>query len=390
MKKIAFLIIVILGIQFSFSQNNYDSLWKEVESLELEGKFKTANERVDKILRKAKRTNQSDQIVKGFIYKSKFALLLEENAQRNIISKLEETIAVSQFPSDVLLESVYASFLQQYLAKNRYNIRNRTKIDSAVISGSFETWDITTFHKQITLHYGKSIQNVSKLKSISIRDFQEILTNSRISYKFRPTLYDFLVHRALSFYSQDKGYLKRPEDRFYIDNPAVFESSQKFIETPFYTPDSILSKRPALKLYQKLEAFHKSRDTIAFVDVVLDRLRFCWKEATIVDKDQHYLKGLLELLKVYPNHEASATIDHEMASFYFESSKRSKAKKDPQRKDYRIKAMEICNRAIERFPNSDGGLLCKILKNKIEEQSIIIQTERYVVPEKPFFGKSHF
>ena len=44
MKTILLFIMFILGIQFSFAQNKHEKLWKEVKTLELEGRFKSANE----------------------------------------------------------------------------------------------------------------------------------------------------------------------------------------------------------------------------------------------------------------------------------------------------------------------------------------------------------
>lgn len=66
----------------------YDKLWDEVEKYELEEKFKSAAETTDKILKRAERYHESAQLVKSFIYKSKFALLLEEDAQQKIVFKI--------------------------------------------------------------------------------------------------------------------------------------------------------------------------------------------------------------------------------------------------------------------------------------------------------------
>ncbi|MEL6305955.1 MAG: hypothetical protein AAFQ20_14360, partial [Bacteroidota bacterium] len=70
MRKSLLLLSLFLGFQFISAQTTYDKLWKEVEQYELEGKFKSASEVVDKILKKSNRTNNSEQIVKSFIYKS--------------------------------------------------------------------------------------------------------------------------------------------------------------------------------------------------------------------------------------------------------------------------------------------------------------------------------
>ena len=142
MKKILLIVILTFGIQIIGAQEKYEKLWSEVEALEVEGKIRSANEVVDKILKKSKRSDESSQIVKGFIYKSKFTLLLEEEAQKNIINDLENTIEKSDFPTNAILESIYAGYLHQYLQKNRYKIRKRTKSYFPNESSDFEKWDI--------------------------------------------------------------------------------------------------------------------------------------------------------------------------------------------------------------------------------------------------------
>ncbi|TGV04844.1 alpha-2-macroglobulin family protein [Flavivirga rizhaonensis] len=390
MKKILLIAILTFGIQIIYAQEKYNKLWSEVETLELEGKFKSANDVVNKILKKAKRSNKSSQVVKGFIYKSKFTLLLEEDAQKSIINELETTIEDSSFPTTALLESIYAGYLNQYLQKNRYKIRKRTKAYFPNESSDFETWDVNTFVYQIARHYEQSLLEQDVLKQVSIKNFKAILTDSKTSYKYRPTLYDFLAHRALQFYELNKWYVKRPKDRFYVNNPVVFQATEQFTQEPFYTIDSIYSNRNALKLYQNLERFHQKSDTVAYIDVVLSRLKFSRKHTTIENKEAFYIKALYNLSNKFKEHDISSIIDYNIADFYFESSKKSNAKKDPVLKEYRIKALAICDSVLNKFPNSNGGLLCTVLKNKIEEQSLTIEAERYIVPEKPFLAKVTF
>lgn len=390
MKRIVLLIIFILGIQITTAQSKYDKLWKEVETFESGGMFKSANEVVNKIFKKAKRSSQGDQITKAIIYKSKFTLLLSEESHFKIISELESLIKESDFPTNAILESVYASYLEQYLDKNRYKIRKRTKVEFPFVSNDFEKWDINTFVFQIARHYELSLIQPEKLKKVSIKDYQAVITDSRTSHKFRPTLYDFLMHRALVFYKLDKWYLKQPTDQFYINNNVVFQPTEQFVQEAFYTTDSIYSNRNVLKIYQQLEQFHRIIDTMAYIDVVVGRLKFSKDNATIENKSDLYLNALKELSRDYENHEVSSLLNYHIANYYFKSSKQTNAKKDAKLKDFRIKALAFCNSAIEKYPNSDGGLLCTILKNNIEEQFLSVQTEKYVTPEKSFLAKVNF
>jgi TonB-dependent SusC/RagA subfamily outer membrane receptor len=389
MKRTILIIFICFGFQHLVAQNRYSRQWNTIEKLELKGKYKTASDKVDKIFNKATRLNESQQIVKSLIYKSKFSLLLNENAQQKIITELEAYIESADFPTNAILASVYADFLQQYYNNNKYRIRQRTRLPFSHQSNDFEKWDIDYFVCKIALLFDSSIKD-NRLKQLPIDDFKEFLTISRTSSKYRTTLYDFLAHRAIDFYEKEKRFAERPKDRFYINDSVVFASTEKFVQEDFLTPDSLYSNRNVLKIYQKLESFNKSHDTIAYVDVFLERLNFSRKNCILENRDSLYLKALNRTSLKYEKREVSAVIDYHIANFYYEASRRYQAKIDPVLKNYRINAIDICKKVLRNFPNSDGGLLCKVLKNKIEEENLSITTERYVIPNKPFLGRIKF
>ena len=112
----------------SNAQNNdYNAQWKKVQQFELDGLQKSALEIVNAIAVKAKKDGNNNQIIKSLIYKSKFVLLLEEDAQLNIISNFKTEIAVSKFPVTNILEGVLANLYWQYFQQNRYKFYNRTQ-----------------------------------------------------------------------------------------------------------------------------------------------------------------------------------------------------------------------------------------------------------------------
>ncbi|MEM6541578.1 MAG: MG2 domain-containing protein, partial [Bacteroidota bacterium] len=390
MKKPILLFFLVLGLQTLTAQTKYEKLWKEVEQLELEGKFKSASEIVDKVLKKSNKTNNSAQIVKSFIYKSKFTLLLEENPQQGIVKEIKEYINTSEFPTNALLQSVYAGFLEQYLAHNQYKIRNRTKTLNSDETDDFEKWDASTLVAYIGELHQQALQDSDKLKSLTIDSFKEILTASNTSKKYRPTLYDFLMHRALAFHKIDRWYVNRPSERFFLTAPVIFGPTDKFVEESFATIDSVFSNRKALKLFQQLESFHKDSDTTAYIDVVVQRLKFSRDNSPLGEKNELYLNRLKLLYKNFGDHVVSGILAYEIAENLFSDSNSSNAKSNPLLSDHRIKAYNLCKEVIDRNPNSDGGLLCKILKNKIEKQNLDIEIEKNIVPEKPFLAKATF
>ena len=111
MRKILFFLLFISSFS-SFSQ--YDDKWKEVYNYELDGKIKSAEEKVQEIYKKAKRKKDEVQIVKCFFYLSKFEQVFDEKAQTTIVTNLQDEIRTAQPVSKALLNYIYATILEKY------------------------------------------------------------------------------------------------------------------------------------------------------------------------------------------------------------------------------------------------------------------------------------
>ena len=390
MKNLVLAIFLAISIHPSIAQKKFDKLWDEVESLELEGKFKDASEITDKILKRAESSDQPAHLVKAFIYQSKFALLLKEEAQQQVMSEIRRHIEKNEFPTNALLQSVYAGFLEQYLNENQYRIRNRKETLARETSENYEAWDINTLIANIGDLYLASLSNEKRLQAIPIEDYNILLTESGTSSKFRPTLYDFLAHRALDFFQIDRPYVNRPKERFLLNSPMLFARTDTFVSARFPIMDSVFSHHRAISLYQKLETFHQNRDTVAYIDIVLQRLDFMKEFSILPHKDSLYYQALEALQTDYAQHETSAVIAYQLANFLYLASQKKGAKFNGYLQAKRRKAHTLCVQTLERYPTSDGGLLCEILKNAIEEEKLIMETERNILPDKAFLAKVYF
>ena len=85
MKQTLFLILIIIFSNFSLAQDsNYEILWSKVKQLEIDGLPKSALKIVEDIAQLAKKDNNTPQHIKTMLFKSKFALILEEDSPQNI------------------------------------------------------------------------------------------------------------------------------------------------------------------------------------------------------------------------------------------------------------------------------------------------------------------
>ncbi|MCB0470292.1 MAG: hypothetical protein KDC51_06945, partial [Flavobacteriaceae bacterium] len=115
-----------LVFSMGFSQDSYDSLWKEVETLEKEGLTQSALKKVQFIASKAEKENNKVQRIKTLLYESKYALVLEEDAQLSIANNFKKRIENSVSPEKNMLQNLLANLYWQYFQQNRYRFYDRT------------------------------------------------------------------------------------------------------------------------------------------------------------------------------------------------------------------------------------------------------------------------
>ncbi|MGE5943251.1 MAG: alpha-2-macroglobulin, partial [Flavobacteriales bacterium] len=380
MKIYTTLLIVILFANFSQAQTpNYENLWSQVEKFEIDGLPKSALKIVEEIAKQATKDKNEPQLIKTMLYKSKFALVLEEDAQLKIINDFKKQIDISAFPTKNILESLLANMYWQYFNQNRWQFYNRTKTEEKVNAEDFRTWDLQTLFNEIHLQYQNSLQNGLMLKLEPLAQFDAILNLQKDSKIYRPTLFDFLSHEALSFYKTNETNITKPAYKFEIDNPHFLGDASTFSNIELTSQDSTSLQLHALKIYQDLIQFHlKDKEPFAFTDVNIERLKLVNEYGTFSDKETLLLQVLTSERDKLKEHEVSGLYDFEIASMYYQQSQQYVFKTNEENRWKAKDAMAICNTVIEKFPKSKAAEKCAILKQQIEQQTLEITTESFL------------
>jgi len=294
MKQSLFFLTILLVSSIGNAQNpNYNSLWDKVKNYELEGLPKSALNVVEEISELAKKDKNTAQQIKTLLFKSKFALVLEEDAQLSIINEFKTEISSSNFPKKNMLENMLAHLYWQYFNQNRYTFYNRTKTAEKVDSEDFRTWDLQTLFHEIHIHYQNSLENGLMLQLEPLEKYNEILIVADNSKQLRPTLFDFLSHNALDFYKTNETSITKPAYKFEIDNTEFLGDAITFSTLPITSKDTASLQLHALKIYQNLIRFHsKDKDPLALTEVNIERLQFVKQQATFKDKDTLLSKTL--------------------------------------------------------------------------------------------------
>lgn len=374
-------VIILFSVNIKAQQHytNYDDFWKKAQKFEEGNLPKSALSEVEKIYANAKKENNAPQLLKTLLFKSKYALILEEDAQLNVINSFKKEISTTDFPTKNMLESVLANLYWQYYQQNRWKFYNRTTTETKLDSADFRIWDLQTIFAEIHLHFQKSLENEVLAQKTDLNGFNDILELQKDSKIFRPTLFDFLAHNALDFYKTSETSITNPVYKFEISNEKYLANFKEFSGIKLETKDSLSLQFNALKIYQKLAAFHqKENNSNAFIAVELERLEFVKQHATFGEKENRFLNSLVNLKNEFKTHEASTLIDFEIASVYNSRANGYMPLTKTENQFKRVKALEICEEAMAKFPNSFGAQKCNLLKQQILNLYLNIVAEKYV------------
>ncbi|MEM6684853.1 MAG: MG2 domain-containing protein [Bacteroidota bacterium] len=372
-------LFLLICFQCSTAQYNFDKKWKKIEALEIEGKFSSAFKKVERLNRKANETQNTEQIVKSFIYRMKFSLLLTENTEVTLLQTVRNEIDTQNFPTNAILENIYARLLSDYFIKYQYKIRKRSTVASDETPHDIQLWNTARFMQEIHKRFQHSIAQEKALLQLPVEDYMTFLDGKATTKKYRSSLYDILIYNMLDFYKSSSQY------RFQIDDSDKLEDlapTSEFLQRKF-TIHNIeeIGYDNTMYLFQKLENIYKDQKE-AFVDVVLQRLQFVISKTANHKFDTPYVDALERLAAQFPNDPLEALIRYEIANHYHKISKQHYSKSKETHEKLRVKAMDISNKMIAKYPNSEGAIQCKLLQKQIEYKSIKFRSELYSIPNK--------
>ncbi len=181
----------------------------------------------------------------------------------------------------------------------------------------------------------------------------------------RPTMYDFLVHEALTFYTAGEQAGAMVQDAFVLqaDSP-IFAPTAEFLAWNIESPDTDSPVIKAIRLYQKLATFHQQdQDPTALSEAELDRLVFGYNQAAGEEKNTRYKAALQRFVEQWGSQPISARA-REAWGQVLRSERQL------------VEARQVALPGWEKFPESVGGNLCYNLIRGIEGKEFQVSTER--------------
>ena len=338
---------------------DYKKEWSEIETLENNGLPESALKQTEALLTQIRQdVNNKKQVVlliKGMIYLNKFQSRLEENGLEKALYRFQTEMEKEKGIIKSIMQSMLAEMYHEYLNNYLYKFKDRTTVvdyNPADIS----SWDIRGITNKIFELYTASVQN-EEIKKIKLTDFEDILTNRNFNADLRPTLYDFLINRAIYFFTNDNAYLTQPAYKFYIDEPNTLADATTFVNHKFTAKDSISNKFRCLLMYQDWIRFHMNdQDTTALMEADLRRLEWVYSQTIIGEKDSLYLNSLNGIAKKYEKHLSAAEALFMIGNWHLTQGNKYQPSPEQLYRWELKKAKEIFEKVIANYSGKSFGV----------------------------------
>lgn len=379
--------LAIAGMIFPVSGQHVDKkTWDKVESLISKGLPQSALTVVDSIYATAKTGNMGADLLKAALFRVRISSDYQEEFLESSIQRLEEESLLARTPVKQVIHSILAELYWRYFQANRYEILDRTALGMDP-SADIRTWDQVKLTGMVTRHYLLSLSEALMLQAVPLKEFDAILIAGEGSKQYRPTLYDFLAHRAIDHFMLSEPELYLPAGGFGTRDERGFTPAQEFVAHGMTPGDTVSSMTRAIQVFCELLAFHlNDQDPRALIDADLKRLKFAWQESASEKKDSLYLNALEQIITSHPGHPSSADAMYESAMVHYQLGQQYDPYGAAEWRWEITKAREICGQAAGKFPDSDGARNCQVLLAEINRINISLAVRDAGLPGKSSLG----
>lgn len=285
-----------------------------------------------------------------------------------VIKKLDAELKTAPEQVKPVLRVLAAGWMHRYYRQNQWRFARRSSTGEPA-GDDLETWDLARILLEIDERMQLALADAAALKAIPVGDIAELLTVGEFGDEWRPTMFDFVAHQALSFYSMEVVAVSRPVEAFVIEaDSPVFGSAEEFLAWEPTTEDKESPKFRALGILQKLLDFHRGDERQdAFLLADLERLRWASVAATGEDMDALFEKALRRFIDQHAGHSISAWARVDLGGILV-------SRKEPK------EAHAVFLAGAEAFPDHSFGKLCRNGVQGLEQRQLSLSTRTHWTP----------
>lgn len=347
---------------------SYEKAWEEVEKSQNDRKINESYNAVKEILSHAKDDHNYPQIIKTFIFSLDYQNEITDDGYYKELELMEKELDTFPTADKAVMHSVLGDLYLNYLEHEYYMISDRTDVN--VQDGNVATYSTKQLLRVARQHFIDSIKDIDELSKRKTSDYKDILSgNSNENSSMKPTLYDFLAHRALdNFFAKDITKYEVFDDNFDTNNIDLLKPQDEFLSLSF--DGSLYEKSAAYKtflIYQNLISIHKddvNKSVLVFND--LKRLNHFRRNSVAEDKNEVYLDTLDKMEQTYADHSDSRNkVWYEKTKYFYYANKY-------------VSAISLAQKLTEETNNPFIKCNVKTIIQNIENHELNCTSETYV------------
>ncbi len=356
--------VTVTAVRFNGFSDDREKLWTEVEQAINQGLPRTAMDKLKLIIESAKQDAAYPEAIKAWSQ-----LLFQEGQVQEgdpsvyVVQKLREEIDSQPVEMRPVLRVILADWMFSYYMNNRWQFMDRTATGDQP-GDDFRTWDGAQIIRECDRLFTNVLEDAEALQQIPIATYDELLTKSDFSDRYRPTLFDFIAYRAIAFYLIEEQF---PRSTNAFDLPAsspVLGDAREFVTWTPETDDQESRLLKAINIFQQIMALNaNNEDPSPRLDADLARLKFGFDEAFGDEKDARYKAALERFIEANLEHETSSLALSRLADLVHQEG------------DW-TQAHAIATRGLNLHPESPGGNACFNRIQMIETQECNFHCER--------------
>jgi Large extracellular alpha-helical protein len=372
----------------------YTNEWAEIEALRKQGLPKSLLPKVDTIYKSAMAEQNYAQAIKAIIYQINSIGVLEENDEgvNRIFNNLKKDAETIPQPAKSILYSMIGQMYEEFYNQNSRTINRRTS--TATELDDVMTWDARKLAEEAVKYYNLSLLETEKLQNEPLDNYKSIIwEGNNLGYK--PSLYDMLANRALTYYSSNFNVHSLPQQVFVVNNTDYFADAQAFSKMKIETEDTLSAAYLSLKIYQELLRFHLKKsgfdslsgdaneDVNVLINTDLSRMSYLRDNGRYTDNEKMFETALVNMSSQYRPYSQNARILLELGRYYKNQGDAWRNDKKEEKKSGYSKAFEICERIEKEYPNQEKSNV-EALKNNVLYKEMDMKTESVQLPGQPF------
>ena len=374
MKKTILLLATVLFCATMMNAQKKDENWAEISVLFADGLYKSAVEKIDVKYANALKSGNDVEFLKAILYRLACQQYLAEDLTQTTVNSLR--IDLQNAKTDVsraLINSLLGETFWNYYRQNRWRYYNRTDINDDTANADITTWSLNRIFDECIAAYKRSLEPRDALCKIKTNYIDSILIANAETRPYRPTLYDFVAHRAIEMFGNSEIRVTTPKENFLPNDEKFFSiNAEEFANLQITSNDSVSTLLFVLQTLQQLTKFHlKNKDFLALDDITLKRLEFLNSCSTLENKKELYLKNLETFTQTDRKNDIWFEAMYKLAQLY-------------KNNDNAVKAVGICNTALQQKNINERQ------KNVFEEYNrylkypaLLLTVEQVGIPMQP-------